>query len=594
MSRHADDQAAGEGRERQAPVVPAAFGARVGPGIVELDLERAFSGTKRRKIQRGAGDGLGGLALGQLGLPGRAGVAAPDQQRALSAQGVNAQPVGFLERGRKLLGRRVQPANRLGKAPELPPELLTGHIGVPVPDMAGAGGAAEEGGKQDVVEEDAVGVLVIEQERAGVAGFHGAALGQEDRAAGGHREQLAHGVGGQDVHGPFAHREPGAQVEVSVDLRDVVAGHGGQAPVKGAGPIGVKAAEALEREVPGEKPVKLREHCLAPAHVIAALDGVDLVPEFPAKDRGVVAISFLVPGQLGFEPFAAGRAAKEIGQIRRRAAIGHQVERFGGPGLAAAAQVPEMLQAKLDADAVFGGQSKGFVDAGRFGLVELARALVFDVKERRAEPDPDVIAAVLGELAHPGVHAGKAAAGRGDHVQADGDVRPAVGEFQIAGIARAGPHEHGIGRGGGGHPGGKHRDGGGEQLQPRHVESRHAAPYPSRLAWQASGRGLEDGGAKAAAIAARLPERQRRVPCQPRASEASPWVGRHRRTQGLKGRAKRMCSSGLALAQKPSRVGAAAEGPESARAWSGFVVPAFSRRRVERCLAVGFVHRLTG
>ena len=37
-----------------------------------------------------------------------------------------------------------------------------------------------------------------------------------------------------------------------------------------------------------------------------------------------------------------------------------------------------------------------------------------------------------------------------------------------------------------------------------------------------------------------------------------------------------------------------AEGPESAWAWPGFVVPAFSRRRVERCLAPGCVYRLAG
>ena len=73
----------------------------------------------------------------------------------------------MLQHGRlEGFGGRVQAAHGLGKPAELPPEVVGGDVLLPVPDLAGAGRAGEERRKQDVVQQRAGAVGLVEKEWA--------------------------------------------------------------------------------------------------------------------------------------------------------------------------------------------------------------------------------------------------------------------------------------------------------------------------------------------------------------------------------------------------------------------------------------------
>jgi hypothetical protein len=115
--------------------------------------------------------------------------------------------------------------------------------------VAGPGGAREERCKEHIVQDQAVGVGVVQLEGAAVARLDRAAFGEQHGTLGIGRQQLAHRVGREHIDRSAAHRETGTQIEIAMHLRDVVAGHRGQPPVGRPHVLAVKAPEALQAEV---------------------------------------------------------------------------------------------------------------------------------------------------------------------------------------------------------------------------------------------------------------------------------------------------------------------------------------------------------
>ena len=66
-----------------------------------------------------------------------------------------------------------------------------------MPDMPWARCTGEERGEQHVVQQDAISVLIVELERAAVAGFDRTAFSQKHWATRLLREQVAYGISGQ-------------------------------------------------------------------------------------------------------------------------------------------------------------------------------------------------------------------------------------------------------------------------------------------------------------------------------------------------------------------------------------------------------------
>ena len=200
--------------------------------------------------------------------------------------------------------------------------------------------------------------------------------------------------------------------------------------------LAIVAPQALHGEVLGEEAVQLGEHLRRPGAPDVDPDRVHLVPQLPAEDDGVAGVAVGVPGELPLILAAAGFSGEEVGGVLGRPAVGDQVLGLGGPFLRPFAQVPEVLRAELQTDAVLSGQGQEGVDPlGPLG-VELAAAAVLDVEERVGEPDPHEVAAVGGELLEPDLHPGQSAGRRADHVQSDRDVRLPIGELEVSRVAR--------------------------------------------------------------------------------------------------------------------------------------------------------------
>ncbi|MCX7006856.1 MAG: hypothetical protein NTY53_06355 [Kiritimatiellaeota bacterium] len=106
-----------------------------------------------------------------------------------------------------------------------------------------------------------------------------------------------------------------------------------------------------------------------------------------------------------------------------------------------------MFEAELHADAVFLRQCEHGLDAFCLRLVIDTATLVLHIEEAVADPDANIVAAIGGKFLKPRLHATQSAGlvaalrVRPDHVQPDGHVGLAVGEFEVARIARADPHE---------------------------------------------------------------------------------------------------------------------------------------------------------
>jgi len=73
----------------------------------------------------------------------------------------------------------------------------------------------------------------------------------------------------------------------------------------------------------------------------------------------------------------------------------------------------------------------------------LAAPGVLDVEVGAAEPDADEVAAIVRQVFQPRLHAAEVLGvpWRLGHVEADGDVRASVGEFEVPGVARANPNK---------------------------------------------------------------------------------------------------------------------------------------------------------
>ena len=139
------------------------------------------------------------------------------------------------------------------------------------------------------------------------------------------------------------------------------------------------------------------------------------------------------------------RKAKEIkgfrGGVADYAVQTISADGFAGPFLTFAMEMAKVFEGQLDADVVFACHLQHGVDAAGFLVVIETATGVFNVEEIVAHPDADEVAAVGGEVFHPAVHAGQGfgfiVAPGSDHVQADRDVRAAVGKFEVAGVAGA-------------------------------------------------------------------------------------------------------------------------------------------------------------
>ncbi len=225
------------------------------PGIVGIDI-RGCRGCRRGEVADGdadVGERARCDALFQFGAPVVLGVTAPGEDGALPAEGIDAE-LGVIDAGGvERLGGRVDALDGAAEALEVAPVVWGVDGLLPEPDVAGACGAGEEGGKEHVVEEHAVLVLLVALGGAGVLRFHEAGLGQDDGLADAEGAEFGHRVGGEDIGRPMADGELGAAIDVSVDLEDVVAGEFAQEAIAVTGAGAVEAAEALDREVPGEK-----------------------------------------------------------------------------------------------------------------------------------------------------------------------------------------------------------------------------------------------------------------------------------------------------------------------------------------------------
>ena len=91
------------------------------------------------------------------------------------------------------------------------------------------------------------------------------------------------------------------------------------------------------------------------------------------------------------------------------------------------------------------GRTVRQVTVGNWRTQPVSLHATIDVKETVAEPQAYVVAAVRGKVPQPFVHDGQGfflvVTSRSDHVQADGNVGTAVGEFEIAAIACTDAHE---------------------------------------------------------------------------------------------------------------------------------------------------------
>ena len=94
----------------------------------------------------------------------------------------------------KALCGRVEVLDCLGKSSELPPEVVSIHVAVPVPALPRPRCPCEKWGEQNIVQDDARLVFRVQLEGAGVARFDGSAFREDDGLAGLECLKLSDGV----------------------------------------------------------------------------------------------------------------------------------------------------------------------------------------------------------------------------------------------------------------------------------------------------------------------------------------------------------------------------------------------------------------
>ena len=343
------------------------------------------------------------------------------------------------------LGGWLNPFDGLGEPVELKPQIVGRDIMIPVPVLARPGGSDEEWGKDNIMQNDAGLVLLIQLERTGVARLNGAAFGQQNRPARLEVLYFPYRIGRHDVHRPFADIQRSAEVQIPVHVREIVIGHQADPAISRAFAVVVEAAQTLRDEIFRKELFELREHLLRPFHIPLASNRIHFIPEFPCENDRIVPVPVCIPLELCLELLAAGPALEKIVDILGRPALRDMMERLGRPLLPRSEEMTKVLDRHLDTHVVPAGHLKHGIDAFGFFRIILAAAFVFYVEKVVAEPQTNVVATILGETFDPLVHASEGFSfirtSRSDHIQSDWNERLAVRQLEISVVTCANAYE---------------------------------------------------------------------------------------------------------------------------------------------------------
>ena len=86
-----------------------------------------------------------------------------------------------------------------GEARKMVPELHPVDVRIPVPHLTRSCRAAQEGGEEEVVQDDAITIPDVQGRWRDVVRLRGSALGQEHGTIFGHGPQCGHGVGREHI-----------------------------------------------------------------------------------------------------------------------------------------------------------------------------------------------------------------------------------------------------------------------------------------------------------------------------------------------------------------------------------------------------------
>ena len=271
---------------------------------------------------------------------------------------------------------------------------------------------------------------------AGMHGFHGARLGQQHRFAEAVSAQHGDGIGGHAVDRSAAHGQFGTLVDIAVHLRYLVRRQAVDEFINREARLPVERAEALHHQVFREDLLHTRQHTDIPRAqvLLGRLHGVHFVPQLPAENGGMVAVTLAEDAHAAQELLLTTLRSDIIVGIGKRAAVRGMVRGFGVPLVHARPDMAETLDAELDLDAVPVGELQQAVDAHELGGVHLA-VTGFDLEEVRIEPYAAEIGAVAVHLPEVMFHVGNRPH-RGD-VASHGDIRLPVRKAEITGIPGA-------------------------------------------------------------------------------------------------------------------------------------------------------------
>src|SRR5688572_4173192 len=154
--------------------------------------------------------------------------------------------------------------------------------------------------------------------------FNGAGFSQDHRFARMIGQYLFNSRGTNDIHWSMTHFHFCSNVKVAMDLCNFISRQKHHFFIYGSYPIIVKASQALHYHVFRKSAFYFTKHLFVPIKenvVFRTLHRIHLVPQFPAKEQSVAAITLMIKINL---------VQEELPALGRRQVLTYAVERASG------------------------------------------------------------------------------------------------------------------------------------------------------------------------------------------------------------------------------------------------------------------------